>query len=203
MQIDYPGEDVDRVADTYSVKLYSFADPLKQICTDILGLDCAQCYGADDDKNAKTHILWDDIAYDLRQQYGKLSKKTKQPTVRKGPMSAREVMQILGTDIFRKMDQSCWARALKNKIIKDGYELAIITDARFPNEVTMTTEIGGKAIRLLRNIHNSDYLSEIALDNFPLAEYSLVIDNSDSTLKETHQKFKPVLDVWFRDYKLI
>ena len=206
LQVDHPSEDVDNIANAYSVKLYSFADPLKSICTDILGLDLAQCYGTDDDKNSKTHVLWDDIPYEFRTKYGKLSKKTKQPTVRKGPMSGREIMQILGTEVFRKMDTACWARALYNKIEKDGHELAVIVDARFPNEVTFGTEKGGKAVRLLRNpFPEENHDSETALDadKFPQAEFSLIIDNQNKTLKETHDIFGKSLHQWFKEYKLI
>lgn len=95
LQVDHPSDDIDTISKTYSAKVYSFADPLKSICTDVLGLDLAQCYGTDDDKNSKTHIMWDDLPYEFRTKYGKLSKKTKQPTVRKGAMSGREIMQIL------------------------------------------------------------------------------------------------------------
>ena len=63
------------------IKIYSFADPLKKnICIDILGLTYEQCYGTDAEKNQVTHIVYNE-----------------------GFLTGREVMQYVGTDIFRKM----------------------------------------------------------------------------------------------------
>lgn len=203
--VDGDTPDSQNIASAYSVKVYSFADPLKNICTQVLGLDHAQCYGSDDDKNSKTHVAWDDLPYEIREKYAKSNKKNAIATPRKGPMSGREVMQILGTDIFRKMDQTCWARALYNTIEKDGHSLAIITDARFPNEVTMGTESGGKAIRLMRQPFEDLHESEMALhpSNFPLAEYNYVLNNEDLSMKEAHNTIKSTINTWFKDYGVI
>jgi hypothetical protein len=111
-------------------------------------------------------------------------------------MTGREVMQVFGTDICRRIDTNCWARGLYNIIKNEGYDLAIIADARFPNEITLGTETGAKMVRLLRKINDDQHPSETALDNFPLGEYSLVIDNQKLTMQETHKKFKPFLDRW-------
>jgi hypothetical protein len=40
------------------IKIYNFADVLKQdICMNILGLEYDQCYGSDDEKNHKNHVI--------------------------------------------------------------------------------------------------------------------------------------------------
>jgi len=204
LYLDSPNEEVSKITSTYSVKLYSFADGLKSICTDVFGLDSCQCYGSDDEKNSKTHVCWEDIPFEIRDRYAKENKKTSKKIERHGSMSAREVMQILGTDVFRKMDQACWARATYNLIEKESYELAIITDARFPNEITMGTEIGGKAIRLLRNpFPHDDHPSEIALNSFSNAEYSLVVDNSDMLMKDTHKLVGEKLNIWLKEHRVL
>jgi hypothetical protein len=120
-----------------------------------------------------------------------------------GFMTAREVMQVVGSDFCRRMDQNCWARALYTAIEEEPYSIAIVADCRFPNEVTLGTEREAKVIRLTRKIFDDEHLSEKALDNFPLGEYSLVIDNQNLTIHETHKTFKPTLYSWFSDYKLI
>ena len=43
------------------IRTYSFADPLKQICINLLGLSNEQCYGSDEDKNSLTSLRWEDI----------------------------------------------------------------------------------------------------------------------------------------------
>lgn len=138
-------------------KIYSFADPLKKdICMNILGLSYDQCYGTDDNKNELTNNFWED----------------KQ-------LSAREVMQFVGTDIFRKMQNDVWVNATLNKIKEEEPELAIISDCRFPNEVMAVKNAGGLVIKLMRNPFNSDHASETALDtnNFNHVNFDLVIFN--------------------------
>ena len=109
-----------------TTKIYNFADPLKQdICMNILGLTYDQCYGTDMDKNTLTDIQWDDQK-----------------------LTAREVMQIVGTDIFRKLKNNVWADATINKIAQTEGSLAIIADCRFPNEVDAIKQAGGIVIKL-------------------------------------------------------
>lgn len=156
------------------IKIYNFADVLKQdICMGILGLTYDQCYGTDDDKNQLTHLQWN------HQQ-----------------LSARDAMQIIGTDIFRKLDPNVWVKATITKITRDKPDLAIITDCRFPNEVSAIQNIGGKVIRLTRNPHNSDHLSECILDKdkFDWSKFDYVIDNTDSSIYDQVSQIKTLLE---------
>ena len=194
--IDSPGGDINTFASTYSVKLYSFADPLKEFCINTLGLDHEQCYGSDDDKNSHTHIPWSGIPLEVRKKYAKI-KKTGEMKLPNGNISARNIMEIVGTDFMRQMDPNCWSRSTLNKIEKDNYDLSIILDARFPNEVSMGMEIGAKSIRLLRNTGKSMTIPEIALDNFPHGEYSLVYDNQKKTMQDSHRDIKKTVLKWF------
>ena len=158
------------------VRIYNFADPLKQLCVDILGLERHQCYGTDEEKNEKVDCFWND----------------KQCT-------GREVMQIVGTDWFRTMQPNVWAGASIRRIQKDKPNLAIITDCRFPNEVQAIKNAGGKVLRLSRNPHNSDHISETILDenNYNWNNFDYVIDNSSMDLIEqlikTKEELKDIL----------
>lgn len=156
------------------VKIYNFADILKEdICINMLGLTYNQCYGSDDDKNEMTNITWD-------------NKK----------LSARDVMQIVGTDIFRKLDTNVWVRSTINKIIKEKPDFAVITDCRFPNEVECIKKSGGKIIRLTRNPFNSDHLSETILDkdNYDWSNFDYIIENSDISLLDQFTQIKKLLE---------
>lgn len=147
-----------------SANLYNFADPLKRdICMNILGLSYDQCYGSDDDKNSLTKNYWDN----------------KQ-------LTAREVMQFVGTDIFRKMQQNVWAEATIIKIKKEQPSLAVIADCRFPNEVDAIKRAGGLVIRLTRKPFNSDHASENALEphNYDWTNFDFVLHNAHMTIKE-------------------
>ncbi len=192
-----------KLLDTYSVKVYSFADPLKRICIDLLGLDESQCYGSDDDKNSQTHILWENFPEQVCIKYSRKKRGSGGFKPASGFMTGREVMQVVGTEVFRNIDENCFARGTYSMIANEGYNLAIIVDGRFPNEITMGTEIGAKAIRLTRNTLKDDHASELALDEFPLGEFTLVIDNQDLEMADTHKKLKSHLLEWFSTYKVI
>lgn len=147
-----------------TTKIYNFADPLKQdICINILGLTQDQCYGTDEQKNELVDCYWQD----------------KQ-------LSAREVMQMVGTDMFRAMQKNVWSEATIRKIRKDSPPLAIVADCRFPNEVDAIKNAGGFVIKLTRNPYNSDHSSETALDeeNFDHSIFDMVLDNKHIGIKE-------------------
>ena len=43
------------------IKLYSFADELKQFCINVFGLRHEQCYGSNEEKNMPTALKWKDM----------------------------------------------------------------------------------------------------------------------------------------------
>ena len=148
-------------------KIYSFADPLKQdICMNILGLTYDQCYGSDEDKNQLTDLVW--------------------PDENNRQMSARDVMQYIGTDIFRKVKPNVWVDATINRIKRDNPKIAIITDCRFPNEVQAIKNNGGKIVRLTKDPFQSDHISETILDSnvYDWSNFDYIIDNSNMTILE-------------------
>lgn len=150
-----------------NARIYNFADPLKRdICINILGLSYDQCYGSDEKKNELVNCEWEG-----RQ------------------LTAREVMQFVGTDVFRKMQNNVWADATINKITMEKPKLAIIADCRFPNEVDVIKRAGGLVIKLNRNPFNSDHSSETALDscNYDYSNFDLVLSNEHMTIGEQNK----------------
>jgi len=147
-------------------KIYNFADPLKTLCIDVLGLEYRQCYGSDTDKNELVDCYWDGHQ-----------------------LSARDVMQIVGTDIFRKMKQNVWSDATIRKILKEKPDIAIIADCRFPNEVDVIKSVNGIIIKLNRNPYNSCHSSEIALDHnqYDQSIFDLIIENQDMNITEQNK----------------
>lgn len=148
-------------------KIYNFADPLKKdICINILGMSYDQCYGSDEQKNELVNCHWNN----------------KQ-------MTAREVMQFVGTNIFRQMQNNVWADATIHKIQLEQPDLAIIADCRFPNEVKAIKDAGGIIIKLMRNPFNSDHESEVALDpdQYNYNNFDLVVDNTTISIEEQNK----------------
>ncbi len=112
-------------------------------------------------------------------------------------MTGRELMQTFGTNICRSLYYDCWARGTFNSIKREGIPLALICDGRFPNEINMGNALKAKTVRLLRAPHADDqHPSETALDDFPLDQYSYVLDNREMSLEEHCQVMDSTIDEW-------
>lgn len=148
--------------------IYNFADPLKKMCIDIFGLSYDQCYGSDDNKNELVNCLWPDSQL---------------------KMTAREVMQYVGTNVFRKMQHNVWADATIRRIENENLPLSLIADCRFPNEVEAVKNAGGLVVKLNRNLYDSTHESEIALDSdrYDQSNFDLVINNQDMDIVEKNK----------------
>jgi hypothetical protein len=166
------------------IQLYSFADPLKQdICINILGLTWDQCYGSDYNKNTMTSLKWEDMpGYHGSSQ---------------GLMTAREVMEYVGTGIFRQIKLSSWVNGTINKILKEQPKLAVIIDCRFPNEIEAIKNHNGKVIRLSRSKYNSDSESESILDEkqYDWSQFDFIVRNDDMTIYEQCMEIQKILQI--------
>jgi len=169
------------------IKAYSFADILKmKVCVDILGLKYEQCYGTDEEKNTESNILWSVLP-------------TSNTEIRSKKMTAREVMQYIGTDIFRTIYPDVWADSTIRRITAEGTALAVVTDVRFPNEVKAIQDAGGKVIRLTRNSESDDqHSSEVALDKeqYDWESFDEVIDNKEMAVSACNELVYSMLQKW-------
>ena len=203
------------------VKVYSFADELKLLCVNLLGLDYNLVYGTDVDKNTLTHLDWGNMpgiltpeAYELlnkRFKYDLCSYEDKlwiaddigcvfhEP----GPMTVRDVLQYVGTNIFRRMYSKVWVNSCINKILAEGSQFALICDARFEDEVQTVQEVGGKVIRLTRSpyAHLDKHGSETVLDNYQ--GFDWVLDNKNMTIDEAGKALYYKLREWgYLEYEI-
>ena len=181
-------------------KLYSFADLLKRdVCINLLGLSEEQCFGTDAQKKSLTHLCWEDMPgvvtegteEELEVLKGRLGDYygiDKAGLIYHAPglMTAREVMQFVGTNIFRRMYGDIWAKGTIKRILAEGSGLAVITDCRFPNEISATQEANGKVIRLTRTFDEDNHDSETALDkeNFDWSKFDIIVDNKDMSITQ-------------------
>lgn len=173
------------------IKLYSFADSLKtDVCMNILGLTWEQCYGTDSHKNTATHLMWENMpgVITSEDEWYHLKNPENLNLIYHEPgfMTAREVLQVVGTNTFRKMYHDVWADTCLRKIEKDNPDFAIISDVRFPNEVDTIQKAGGKIMRLTRDACPADaHTSETALDkeNFDWDKFDFIIDNANLTIE--------------------
>ncbi len=158
---------------------FSFAGPLKELCLDFF--DITNKGITEKEKNeVQNHLFLNG----------------KHPTY-------RDILQYIGTDIFRNVYPDVWAqKTIKNiKIfqnIRTGFtdSKTVITDVRFPNEVDVIEKAGGYVIRLTRDVFKDDYslhASETALDGH---HFNYTVDNANMTIDEQYTAVLGLLDMF-------
>jgi len=62
--------------------------------------------------------------------------------------SPRLALQLMGTEVFRNhFHQNIWILSMESRIV-DSKNNTVITDVRFPNEVSMVRRLGGVVVRV-------------------------------------------------------
>lgn len=150
----------------------AFADSLKNICIEYLGLSYDDAYTQEGKK--KFNNFWG--------------------------MTNREILQKIGTDAMRNgFHNEVWTKMLELKIIKSLKEnkKIIITDCRFDNEAALVEKLGGIVMKIERknmksNLNESEknHVSEKGLDEKYIS--SIILNDRDiSNLKnEFHNKLE-------------
>lgn len=160
-----------------SCVIYSFANKLKKISCELFNIPKELAFGNDVQKNTVVpHLLWENMP-GLRDE----PKRKKWS----GPMTVREFLQYFGTNICRSMYKNVWIDATLNQIESDAPDLALISDARFDNELLEIKKRGGIVIGLKRTIDNSKNKHASEIINFDLCD--AVIDNSNMTISEQNE----------------
>lgn len=163
-------------------KNMALADPLKQFCVDYLYPKKESFFGNDFEKNKWLGLWRDFFSDDLAKKYGKNALDN---------ISGREIMQVVGTDIFRaQFGQDFWTKLLKMRILQQQKNNIVIfvTDVRFPNEIEMIKSLGGKMIKIYREIKREniiEHASENALDNIPDNVYNYIVDANQNRSMES------------------
>ena len=115
----------------------------------------------------------------------------------------RELLQYIGTDVFRKQDENFWVNIVANFLTvcsnENIFDYAIITDARFPNEINcLSAKLNAVPFRIKRNNYVSKlsesaqkHSSETALDNFKMDE--IILSGEKRNLP---QEVKEFIDNW-------
>ena len=78
----------------------------------------------------------------------------------------REAAQLVGTECFRDMlDQDIWVKLLERQLVAHPWDLAIVGDVRFMNEIDMIMRLGGKVYYIDRPQleQDDDHKSESAI----------------------------------------
>ena len=166
------------------VKVYHFADSLKELAINLFDVNAMDIYGNNEQKDKKINMLWENMPENVENKTGK--------------MTIREFLQHFGTSVMRKMKDDIWVSSMLKKIICEDSEIALIPDVRFPNEVKAIRENGGCVIRLNRDIFNDTHPCERALDKdvFDWDNFDYIIDNNNSNIKKLINDLEKIQPLW-------
>jgi hypothetical protein len=124
----------DYLVKNYSYKRDSFAAPLKDAVSNIFGWNRALLEGTTAESRAwrdKVDPWW--------------SKRLNMPT-----LTPRFVLQYWGTEVCRVgFHDDIWIASLEHRLLNDVNN-TVISDVRFPNEITAIKNVGGILIRARR-----------------------------------------------------
>jgi hypothetical protein len=161
------------------VHIVHFADALKKACHIVFGIPLEDME-TEKGKQKITHILWPQktdggwVACD-----GMPEAIDYQPRNAGLPMTVREVLQFVGTELFRhQIYADVWIQSVFRRPREDR-DIVIIADARFPNEARFALKYG-MLIKVERdtNLEGDGHDSETALDNYN--DYHHIIKNNGS-----------------------
>lgn len=168
---------------TSTVHIVHFADALKRACFEIFGIPLTKME-SEVGKQELTDIRWpgarkwtDPVSNETGTGY-KASDDNDEFTLSR-PMTVREVLQFVGTELFRtQMDPDIWVKSVFRKHYRDD-DIVVIADCRFPNEADFAKE-HGLLIHIDRDtgLAADAHASEVALDGYD--GYDASVDNNGS-----------------------
>lgn len=170
---------IQKICPSVEFQKMSFAKPLKDICHDIFGIDKKFLWGSDADKNTVVCVWGKYFKQSILEKYGKDQYDL---------MTAREFMQVLGTDCVRqdlsklnapyrgqildiiqsrlniadlstyKFDAT-WIDLLLQEVKSQSADIVFcVPDVRFINELNAIRNAGGILVRLHRDTGLNDSL---------------------------------------------
>lgn len=157
----------------------SWAAPLKEVIgKQLFGLSHEQLYGSEEEKEAKD------------PRWG---------------LSPREILQIVGTDLFRKNFRGdFWVHLGKlridNLLKNTTYSQIVVSDCRFPNECKAIEELGGVNVRIVREDKDDgdEHESETALDNY---KFDHVVSASTGEINKLHSQMDDIVTTRIHDHE--
>ena len=95
----------------------------------------------------------------------------------------RTLYQWWGTEYRRSIDTDYWVRQLAQRIELEKPQIALITDMRFPNEMSWIKQYGETVLVQRDGLTPSTHASETALADVSPEDWSIVLENN-GTLEE-------------------
>lgn len=149
----------------YGHKIHAFAHKVKDVCGMVFGLSHTQMYTPE-----KKEIVDD--------RWGK---------------TPRKLMQLVGTEFGRAIDEDVWVKSLMLDVGPHGW---LIEDCRFPNEAEAVREKGGIVVGIRRDKVVPEDSEDLHASESKMLHHwddmaDVTIENND-TLEELHEKVEEV-----------
>jgi hypothetical protein len=161
-----PGKKIRRIA---------LADPVKYFCQDYFRVPEKRLWGSNFEKEK-----WIGKAIDFFDSH--VCKEFDLDPDE--PIGSRQLLQFVGTEIFRKkIKNNFWIDLCIKRIQKSQADIICITDVRFENELEAIKNIGGKTIKLYRRtgLKEMEHDSESQIDTVPDTEFDYIIPKEKNT----------------------
>ena len=144
----------------------SYAEPLKKTCSIVFGIPIDYF----NDRNKK------------------------EETIEEWKASPRQLMQTVGTDLFRNhFDKDVWIKSLTQRIRQTQNKRIVVSDVRFPNEALHVKNMGGKLIHILRRNLRSDDDHESESNTDELSNMADFIISNDDTINELYETIDNII----------
>lgn len=112
---------------------------------------CGRWYFSDDGN--RIQLPSSEKSTNIEEMYWQ-SLQDSQPTrLMSGLISARELMQLFGTDLMRRIfSDKIWVNSCISAIERENPDVALIPDMRFPSEFNPLMDNNAYIIRLMRDV---------------------------------------------------
>ena len=123
----------------------------------------------------------------------------KEVPIKKHKMSPRQMLQLVGTDMFReKVHAKFWIRHFQDWYALHGVDRnVVVTDVRFQNEVDAIKALGGVVVRILRPESNGGqpttdtHITEKGVAELRGVNYWI---NNETTIERLHKQIDNLID---------
>lgn len=178
-----------------NIPVYSFAAPLKNIVYSVSGL-------TDFDKENNNYYDGKVFNLDVLRKELKKYKYLPLTDIEIDSLKAieyykiseiyRNLLQYIGTNIFRSRNENHWVLAFKEKYCLDNN--FIVDDIRFLNEFLYINSLkNSKCVKIIREVITNDiHLSEVEMDRI---RFKYKFENKYNTLVELYQQIDNYFDI--------
>jgi len=187
----------------YGFTQMAIADPLRELCCRVFGLEMKMFLDADkkDAQMARIHVDFhhiDKIRKIIEEEWGyEISEESRDQMEEFHGVeldTPRDVLRFVGTKLIRHcFNDNIWIELAAHKILELKGKI-VITDCRFENERDFFRKVGAVLCLIKRNDNgdNKEHEFSLGLDD----DYDIIFTN-DGTL---HQ-FQSSVDMWFNAKK--